>query len=145
MLCAASSTDPHHAGAAPDFVLTIPARAESIAVARHVLAGMADDFPVPERRLEEILLAVSEAVTNAVVHGVPDSEITLLARHEAEALYVRVTDHGKGLTVGESTHGGLGLGLGLIAQLTDELMIRAGAGSGTEIGMLFRFERALVA
>jgi two-component sensor histidine kinase len=58
----------------------------------------------------------------------------------AEELWVLVADDGCGLEP-RTGRPGLGLGLGLIAQLSDELAIVPRAGGGTEVRMRFNLIR----
>ena len=57
--------------AEPDLVLTLPARAENVAVVRHAFGGLADVVDVADQTLSDIKLAVTEACTNVVVHAYP--------------------------------------------------------------------------
>ena len=59
---------------APDLELTLPARPENVAVARHAIGGFADVLDVPDQTLADVKLAVTEACTNVVVHAYPDGE-----------------------------------------------------------------------
>ena len=58
----------------PDLELTLPARAENVAVVRHAFGGLGDVLDVPDQTLSDIKLAVTEACTNVVVHAYPDRE-----------------------------------------------------------------------
>jgi anti-sigma regulatory factor (Ser/Thr protein kinase) len=84
-----------------------------------------------------VALAVSEAVTNAVVHAYPDGpggQVRIHVSVEPLALLVIVSDDGQGLAA-RSRRGGLGVGLVLIARLCSSLEID-GAG-GTRVAMRF--------
>lgn len=132
----------------PEVRLSMPARAEGVGVVRQALTGIADALAIDPRVLADMKMAVTEACTNVVVHayadpdGVPDSEILdvdLLA--DETALTVAVRDQGSGL----DSPGGkpaLGLGLPLIAALSDEFEIRdLDGGGGTEVRMRFLYTR----
>jgi anti-sigma regulatory factor (Ser/Thr protein kinase) len=98
---------------------------------------------VSEPRLSDVLLAVSEAVSNAVVHafrGVGESGtvIVAVAMHEGEWIDVRVTDDGSGMAARDDSPGA-GLGLPLIRHLADQFDYRSPPdGVGTELWMRFR-------
>jgi PAS domain-containing protein len=87
-----------------------------------------------------VLLCVSEAATNAVVHAFVDDEpgtLTVNAGTAPDRLVVRVTDDGSGMRPRPDSPG-LGLGLPTIGQLAAQLDLRVGEdGRGTEVRMAF--------
>jgi anti-sigma regulatory factor (Ser/Thr protein kinase) len=123
---------------------TVPASAPNVAELRHSVVEFARANGVPEPRLDDVALAVSEAVSNAVVHafrGIGDHGTLMVqaAVREREWLDVQVTDDGSGMAPRDDSPG-LGLGLPLIRHLADELDHRQPAnGIGTEVWMRFRF------
>lgn len=91
------------------------------------------------QRLEDVRLAISEAVTNAVAYaydGVP-GEVHLIAAVVPEELWLVIADDGTGMRARPSENRGLGLGLGLMAQLSDALTILARSSGGVEVRMRF--------
>ena len=60
--------------ASPDLVLSLPARAENVAVVRHAFGGLGEALSMPEQLLSDIKLAVTEACTNVVIHAYADAE-----------------------------------------------------------------------
>jgi anti-sigma regulatory factor (Ser/Thr protein kinase) len=87
----------------------------------------------------QIALAVSEAITNAVVHAYRDAEVgdvRVVACNEPDRLVVVVRDYGSGM-LPRADSPGLGLGLPLISQMTDDLQIEAADGAGTLLRMHF--------
>jgi serine/threonine-protein kinase RsbW len=132
--------------AAPDVRLTMPARPESVAVVRQALAGMADALDFDVAVLADMKMAVSEACTNVVVHAYEDSvgvlEVDMIAGEDGLTIHVR--DHGSGIQP-QVTHSrevpALGLGLPLIAALSDTFELRGSAGHGTEVRMTFLYAR----
>lgn len=132
--------------AAPDVRLTMPARPEGVAVVRQALAGMADALDFDAAVLADMKMAVSEACTNVVVHAYEDSDGVLEVEMIAEeaGLKIHVRDHGSGIQpqVTQSREvPALGLGLPLIAALSDTFELRGSAGQGTEVRMTFRYAR----
>ena len=107
---------------------------------------MARRAGVAESVLEQVRLAVSEAVSNAVLHGYRDGgsgEITMLAEADDHRLEVLVRDSGCGMSPHAGSRGA-GLGLPLIAELSDALAVRPNAdGDGTEVQMTFRLPEAV--
>lgn len=123
-----------------------PAVASSVPTARRAVVAFAVAAGLAAERLDGLRLAVSEALSNVVVHAYPDraGEIQLAASVADGDLWVLIADDGAGLwprVLGP----GLGLGLGLIAHETDELTIAKRASGGTELRMLFKLRAAQVA
>jgi serine/threonine-protein kinase RsbW len=121
-----------------DIRLSLPARPENVAVVRHVLGALAEALGLPDSVAEDMRLAVTEACTNVVRHAYPDDggTIDVVVRPKGEALEVVVADAGRGIAPGPDT-AGPGLGLALIAALTDTLEIDRGLGTGSRLVMRF--------
>ena len=109
----------------------VPADAASISGLRHVVVAA-----IAERAYdrEAVALAVSEALTNAVVHAYAhdDGDIALLVVVDGEYLVVRVQDHGRGFPA----DGQNGFGLGLMRALADRVRIDSRLG-GTLVELTF--------
>jgi serine/threonine-protein kinase RsbW len=133
--------------AAADVRLTLPARPEGVAVVRQALAGMADALDFDAAVLADMKMAVSEACTNVVVHAYDDGadgllEVAMAA--EERGLTIRVRDHGSGIhphATQTRDVPALGLGLPLIAALSDAFELSGGTGKGTEVRMTFHYAR----
>ncbi len=112
--------------------------ADSVPVARRALVAVALEAGAEADQLEAVALAVSEALTNAVVHAYPDrpGEIRVSAWAAGTELVVVIADDGNGLQT-HSDRPGLGVGLGLIATLSDEFEIVQLPSGGTEVQMRF--------
>ncbi|HEX5308845.1 MAG TPA: ATP-binding protein [Solirubrobacteraceae bacterium] len=126
----------------PDMELALPARAENIAIVRHALGGFAEAFAVPETKLADIRLAVTEACANVVVHAYPDGEegtMEVLAGMEDGEMVVRVRDWGRGIGPRPDSPG-LGLGLSLIAALAETVQLGHDDAEHTEVRMTFALE-----
>ena len=126
----------------PDLELTLPARAENVAIVRHALGGLAEVLQVDDQALSDIRLAVTEACTNVVVHAYPDGEgpLHVSALLDEGRLTVVVRDEGRGI-VPRADSPGLGLGLPLIATLTEALELGKDGDENTEVRMIFRLAR----
>jgi anti-sigma regulatory factor (Ser/Thr protein kinase) len=123
----------------PDLVLTLPARAENVAVVRHAFGGLGDVMEVADQTLSDIKLAVTEACTNVVVHAYPgrdDGPLGVRATVDEGSLTVVVSDQGRGI-VPRADSPGLGLGLPLIATLAESLELGTGPDDETEVRMTF--------
>jgi anti-sigma regulatory factor (Ser/Thr protein kinase) len=124
----------------PDIELALPARAANIAVVRHAFGALGDAFPVEQQILSNIRLAVTEACTNVVIHAYPDGEegpLEVIATLKDEKLEIVVRDEGPGIEP-RADSPGLGLGLPLIASLTESVLLgRDDAEERTEVRMTF--------
>ena len=131
---------------APHVRLTLPARPEGVGVVRQALAGVADALDIEASILADMKMAVTEAATNVVVHAYDEEEAGILdvELHAGEdGLTIVVRDHGSGLhpTAPKRETPALGLGLPLIAALSDAFELRGTAGTGTEVRMRFGYVR----
>jgi serine/threonine-protein kinase RsbW len=125
--------------ASPDLVLTLPARAENVAVVRHAFGGLGDALDVDDQVLADVKLAVTEACTNVVVHAYPngDGPMEVLAAIREGRLAVAIRDEGRGMLPRPDSPG-LGLGLPLIATLADTLELGRSDDDRTEVRMTFQ-------
>ena len=121
--------------------------AEEVAGVRQAAVRFAGANGVPDRVLVDLRLTISEAVTNAVVHafrgrsqpGTVTVSVDIAAGEFAEIV---VRDDGVGMSRRDDSPG-LGLGLGLIASLADQVEYRAAPdGTGFELWMGFRLDEA---
>jgi len=120
-----------------------PAIPEAVTLARRRVSDVAAAAGAAGERLEEIRLAVSEALTNAVVHAYEDGEtgcFQVTAAVASGELWVLVGDDGRGLHAGKQSRG-LGIGLSLICGLSDDFAIVNRASGGTEVQMRFDLTR----
>ena len=94
--------------------------------------------------LDAVRLAVSEAVSNVIVHGYRDAgngAFTVAIEWEGDELRVSVRDEGCGMQP-RTDSPGAGLGLPLIANLAETFSVSAPPGGGTERCMTFPLLRA---
>src|SRR4051794_2871776 len=92
-----------------------------------------------------IALAVSEAMTNAVVHGRDGhggGRVHVAADVERDVLEIVVADDGPGLSPRRPAPEGLGLGLAFVAAMTTRFEVRDREPRGTEVWMRFVLRRA---
>ena len=120
-----------------------PARVDAVPQARRAAEQAARGAGMSESQLENLRAAVSEAVTNAVMHAYPDGSaqtfrVTVIQDGRRE-VHVVVRDEGGGLHPGPDSPG-LGLGLPLVAQLSDGFTVSDGTGTGTEVSMRFNLD-----
>ncbi len=118
---------------------SLPADPRSVAIIRSGIRSFARQHGAPDDTLAAIALAVSEAVTNAVVHAFVDMEpgvVSAAVEAGRDELVIRVADDGRGMQPRPDSPG-LGMGLPLIGQLAGSMDIRERNGRGTEICMTF--------
>jgi serine/threonine-protein kinase RsbW len=119
--------------------MSLPARAENVAVVRHALAGLADQIGMDEPGVVDLKTVVTEACMNVVVHAYPTGEPGLLeieAAPELDGLTVAVRDFGMGIRPRpDIDRPSLRIGLTLIAALSKSFEIKGGVDRGTEIRM----------
>jgi len=120
-----------------------PARPESVAPLRQAVVRFADNSGASERRREDIALAVSEAVSNAVMHAYvghdPPGDIMVGAWVRGRTLEVVVADGGHGM-LPRTDSPGMGLGLALIARVTEHFEVMS---LDTQPGVRLRMTFAL--
>ena len=88
---------------------------------------------------EAARLAVSEAVSNVIVHGYRETgsgAFTVAIEQAGDELKVTVSDAGCGMQPRMDSPGA-GLGLPLIANLAERFSVTAPPGGGTEVSMTF--------
>jgi anti-sigma regulatory factor (Ser/Thr protein kinase) len=113
---------------------TFEATTAAVARARSQLADFAATVGATDSQTDAVRLAASEAVTNSVLHayrGEP-GPIYVSAALVSGELWIQIADDGCGLKP-RADRPGLGLGLGLIAQLSDDFAIVCRASGGTEV------------
>lgn len=112
--------------------------ADSVPRARTALVAVARSAGADEDQLEAVRLAVSEALTNAVIHAYPERDgcIHVVAWAGRGEFVIEISDDGLGFQTHTETPG-LGMGLGLISQVTDGFTIRQPHSGGTAVRMQF--------
>lgn len=127
--------------------LTFLSRSANEGFARAAVAAFAAQLDPAVDELADLRTAVSEAVTNAIVHAYPDrlGSITLTVKlYENGCVSVRVRDRGCGIPDVEQameplyTTGGeerSGLGFSVMQSFTDRLRVRSTPGKGTTVTM----------
>jgi anti-sigma regulatory factor (Ser/Thr protein kinase) len=128
------------------FDRTYAATPESIARVRADIGSFAAGHGMAARRLDDVRLAVSEAVTNAVMHGYRDVVGTVHATATLTdgALWISIRDFGCGMQPQPIATGraGMGLGLALIGRLVSEMKVAPQPGGGTDLRMRFELMSA---
>jgi anti-sigma regulatory factor (Ser/Thr protein kinase) len=120
---------------------TVPAVPGSVRQLRHAAVAFAAGHGATAEIQGEIALAVSEAATNAVLHAyrvaAQPGSVHLDGQVAADAIRLSVRDEGCGMTPRVDSPG-VGLGLPLIAKVTDELEVVCDG--GTTVVMAFMLD-----
>ena len=128
-------------------VLEFPSKSVNEAYARSAVACFAAQREPTLEELGDIKTAVSEAVTNAIVHGYPDTIGTITVRCRIlpeQTLDIVVKDKGKGIEdVAQArtpmfTTGGeerSGMGFTIMESFMHELRVTSRPGKGTTVHM----------
>ena len=127
--------------------LTIPSRSSNESFARVSVAAFAAQLDPTVEEVSDIKTAVSEAVTNCIVHAYKDSigpiYITV-GIYETGKVKIKIRDTGCGIedvdqameplfTTGGSERAGLGFAV--MQSFTDSLKVRSRVGRGTTVTM----------
>ena len=129
------------------------AKSENEGLARMVVtAFMAEMNPTLEQ-IADVKTAVSEAVTNAIIHGYDNEEesVSLCCDRDGQQLVITVEDHGAGIDNIEqamqpfyTTKPQLersGMGFAFMEAFMDKLEVRSKVGEGTKVVMWKYIER----
>ena len=122
-------------------------RSVNEAFARQAVGAFASQLDPTMEELGDIKTVVSEAVTNAIVHGYADRSgfITVAVRlFEGRALEIKIKDTGCGIenveqarkpmfTTGDDSRSGMGFTI--MESFTDRLRVRSAPGRGTIVTM----------
>ena len=127
--------------------LEFPSRSSNESFARAAAAAFASQLDPTMEELGDLRTAVSEAVTNAIVHAYPDSigRISMRMRIlDSCTVEISVRDWGRGIEDVEKamtplyTSGGeerSGMGFTIMASFMDSLRVRSRPGRGTTVTM----------
>ncbi|GAB6098983.1 anti-sigma F factor [Halanaerocella petrolearia] len=125
--------------------LIIDSSSENIGLARVTVASFASQLDFTLSAIEELKVAISEAVSNAIIHGYNQKEgqVKIKMLISGEKLEVVVIDEGCGIEDVEAvrepsytTEDRMGLGLTFIDSFMDYFEIRSELGQGTELKMV---------
>lgn len=122
-------------------------RSENEIFARNAVAAFALPLNPSLSEISDIKTAVSEAVTNAIVHGYRGGEgwIILNCKTDGNSLHIEISDSGRGIEdvakaqqpffttlAGEERSG---MGFTIMQTFMDDFAVRSAAGAGTTVTM----------
>lgn len=132
--------------------LEFPSMSKNEAFARVVVASFAAQLDPTIEELADVKTAVSEAVTNAIIHGYENQigTVTIECKIEGNKLEIIVEDKGKGIEDVEKAMEPLytskpelersGMGFTVMETFMDELEVKSEIGKGTKIRMVKNFK-----
>ena len=114
--------------------------AQEVSRVRHAVCDYATSQGLEARVVQDLAIAVSEVVSNAVLHGFErtddDGTIMVSATVNGDELTVRVVDDGVGLRP-RSDSPGAGVGLAIAGSVSRRLVVERPERGGTEVRMTF--------
>jgi stage II sporulation protein AB (anti-sigma F factor) len=133
--------------------LQFASRSVNESFARVAVAGFVSQLDPTLDELTDIKTVVSEAVTNAVIHGYnedPNGVITIHGRIDGDMLYITVEDQGGGIDDLELARTPLytskpelersGMGFTIMENFMDRVDVISEPGKGTKVEMVKRIE-----
>ena len=133
--------------------IEFPSKSVNESLARSIVAAFAAQLDPTLDELGDIKTAVSEAVTNAIVHAYPDELGTVWLRCrilQQEYLEISIKDKGRGIpdvrqamqplftTGGEERSG---MGFTIMENFMDRIKIKSAEGKGTTVTLLRRIRK----
>ena len=129
--------------------LSFPSLSRNEGFARSAVSAFAAQCDPPVSGAAEIKTAVSEAVTNAIVHGYRDTLGTVelvLRLYEDGVLYISVRDKGSGIadvkqamapmfSTAPAEEERSGLGFTVMESFMDKVRVKSSLGKGTTVSM----------
>ena len=134
-----------------EMYLKFLSRSENEVFARNVVAAFALPLNPTIAELSDVKTAVSEAVTNCIVHGYRNTEgwIELACRTEGSCLHIEISDSGRGIADLEQAlmpfyttlphEERSGMGFTIMQTFMTDFSVRSEAGRGTTVRMSKRF------
>ena len=122
-------------------------KAKNEAFARISVAAFVSQLDPTVEELSDIKTAVSEAVTNAIIHGYEDKEgiVKIDCKIDKDTVFIEISDTGKGIENIEKAKRPLytskpnlersGMGFTIMESFMDELNVESIVGLGTKVTM----------
>ncbi|GBG12091.1 anti-sigma F factor [Paenibacillus sp. MY03] len=133
--------------------LTFSARSENEAFARVAVSAFVSQLDPTLEELNDLKTAVSEAVTNAIIHGYDNDssrEVTIEASIERDTVSIIVSDEGNGIEDVELARQPLytskpelersGMGFTIMENFMDHFEVASRVDGGTRVAMVKRIE-----
>lgn len=130
--------------------ISFPARSVNESFARYAVSSFCAQLDPTLEEISDIRTAVSEAVTNAIIHGYredPGGTVYINVKIcDDRTLMIKIRDTGCGiedirmamtpLYSGDPSGERGGMGFSIMESFTDDLSVRSGVGKGTTVTMI---------
>ncbi|KJR48592.1 Anti-sigma F factor [Desulfosporosinus sp. I2] len=132
--------------------LTFSSIAENVGIARLLIASVGAQLDLPLNDIEELKVAVSEAVSNAIIHGyrnIPNNLVYFDLEVTRDTLKIAVRDRGCGISNVEQAMQPafstdperMGLGFVFMQSFMDDLQVESVLEEGTTVTMMKYFKQ----
>ncbi|MBQ2614673.1 MAG: anti-sigma F factor [Clostridia bacterium] len=130
--------------------LEFPSKSQNESLARSVVGVFATQLDLTVEELADIKTAVSEAVTNAIIHGYANTKgtVEIIGRISGNEIAITITDTGSGipdidlamqpLYSGSADEDRSGMGFTVMESFMDTLKVDSEPGKGTSVTMTKR-------
>lgn len=127
--------------------LEFSSNSENESFARTVVSAFITRLDPTLEELADVKTAVSEAVTNAIIHGYEEKQgmVKIYARTEENTVYLEISDEGQGISdvarameplyTSKPELDRSGMGFAFMEAFMDELQVESEPGKGTKIKM----------
>lgn len=125
------------------------AKVSNVTIARTITASFLVELDLPLNIINEVKTVISEAVTNAIVHGYHNDEsksVYMNLSYDNYNLYIEVIDYGSGIADVEKAKEPLfttkleeeraGLGFTIMEVFSDNLEVMSRVNEGTKVTMI---------
>jgi stage II sporulation protein AB (anti-sigma F factor) len=135
--------------------ISFPSKLINVQISRAILIGFLSELDLPMSVINELKTALSEAVTNAIVHGYNNDEkkiVNLSFSYDDLSIKMIVEDKGIGIENIDAAKEPLfstkfdeeraGLGFTIMEVFMDELKVRSIVGQKTEVEMIKKYHES---
>ena len=131
------------------------AKVSNVTIARTITASFLVELDLPLNIINEVKTVISEAVTNAIVHGYHNDEsksVYMNLSYDNYNLYIEVIDYGSGIADVEKAKEPLfttkleeeraGLGFTIMEVFSDNLEVMSRVNEGTKVTMIKSYHQS---
>ena len=131
-----------------EMTLNFKSKSQNEGFARLAIAGFIMELDPTITEINDLKTAVSEAVTNAIIHGYErkDGVVTLHCAYSGKTIYIDIIDKGRGIENVDEAMEPLftskpqeersGLGFTVMESFMDEVKVESILGAGTKVSMV---------
>lgn len=129
--------------------MILDAKSENESLVRICVVSFLGNMDPTVEEMEDVKTAVSEAITNAIIHGQPkDEKVYIHCLSEDDLFHVEIEDYGIGIEDVKKAMEPLyttkpeqersGMGFAFMEAFMDELNVESTVGKGTKVSMMKR-------